>query len=241
MKGYIHSIETMGLVDGPGIRVVVFLSGCALRCAYCHNPDTWKLKEGKLISSEELIRRILRYKSYFKFSGGGVTFSGGEPLLQVEFLKEMLKLCRENGIHTAIDTAGCGIGGYEDILSNVDLVIFDIKHLNPEGYKELTGHSIDESEKFLEAVQRKGNKLWIRQVVTPGINDNDHYMEALAKKISTLKNVEKLELLPYHRLGVNKYEALSMNYKLAEVEEMDKSKVKAWEEWIIEYIKKNKA
>lgn len=241
MKGNVHSVESMGLVDGPGIRVIVFLAGCFLRCAYCHNPDTWGLSAGKEISSEDLLRQILRYKTYFKASGGGVTFSGGEPLLQKDFLKEMLMLCRENGIHTAIDTAGCGVGGYDDILEYTDLVLFDIKHVEAMGYKELTGHTIYESESFLEAVQRKGNKLWIRQVVIPGINDNDRYMKALAEKISSLEKVERIELLPYHKLGVNKYEALGIKYKLSEVNEMDRTNVKVWEQWIINYVKKNKA
>ena len=136
LKGRIHSIETMGLVDGPGIRVVVFMQGCALRCQYCHNPDTWsdKGEDNLELTPEELVNRIVRFRSYFERSGGGVTFSGGDPLRQPEFLKECLKLCKEKGIHTTLDTSGVGAGNYEEILKYTDLVLFDVKHLTAEGY-----------------------------------------------------------------------------------------------------------
>ncbi|WP_040212118.1 pyruvate formate-lyase-activating protein [Clostridium polynesiense] len=228
----------MGLVDGPGVRVVVFFQGCSLRCAFCHNPDTWGANEGEEITSQDLLKKILRYKTYFKSSGGGITFSGGEPLLQPDFLIEMLKLCRENGIHTTIDTAGCGIGKYSEILKYTDLVLFDIKHIDAEEYKKMTRNNINESLKFLEAVQQSGNKMWIRQVIIPNLNDSREYIKGLADIINTLNNVEKVELLPYHLLGVSKYEALGKKYRLEGVPEMDKEKNKELEDYLKTLISK---
>ena len=229
VRGKIHSIETMGLVDGPGIRVVVFMQGCALRCLYCHNPDTWTLdgnKDAQELTPEELVNKIARFRSYFERSGGGVTFSGGDPLKQPEFLKEALRLCKEKGIHTTLDTSGVGYGNYEDILQYTDLVLYDVKHLTREGYKDITGIAIDETEKFLEACKKMNTKLWIRQVVVPGKTDSEEYITELGKFIKTLNNVEKVELLPYHLLGVNKYETLGIKYRLDGVEAMDKDKCK---------------
>lgn len=232
VKGRIHSVETMGLVDGPGIRFVVFTQGCKLRCAYCHNPDTWECGAGEEILAEELINKIRKYKNYFKSSGGGVTFSGGEPLLQPEFLLECLKLCKENDIHTTLDTAGIGFGDYEEILKYVDLVMFDIKHIEREGYKKLVGGDIDKSLEFLKICQDMNKKIWIRQVVVPGITDSKEYLVELKKVIDNIKNVEKIELLPYHVLGVNKYEGLSIKYRLEGVEPMDKVLLKELEQEI---------
>ncbi|WP_160677877.1 pyruvate formate-lyase-activating protein [Clostridium sp. C8-1-8] len=233
IKGKIHSIESMGLVDGPGIRVVVFFQGCKLRCAYCHNPDTWDCNNsGTETSAEELIKKILRFKPYFDKSGGGVTFSGGEPLLQPEFLIECLKLCKENGIHTTLDTAGYGLGAYEEILEYVDLILFDIKHIKREAYKQLTLSEVDESIKFLEVAQTLNKRLWIRHVVVPGITDGEKHLEELGQYILNIKNVEKVELLPYHVLGVNKYENMNMKYRLKDVKPMDKEYTKAWQDKI---------
>lgn len=227
-KGLIHSIETMGLVDGPGIRVVVFMQGCALRCKYCHNPDTWTNSGENLqeFTPEELVNKVKRFRSYFEQSGGGVTFSGGDPLKQPEFLLESLKLCKAEGIHTTLDTSGVGLGNYEEILKYTDLVLYDVKHLTAEGYKEMTGIAIDESLKFLDACKAAGTKLWIRQVVVPGETDSEEYITELGKFIKTLDNVEKVELLPYHLLGVNKYENMGLKYRLDGVPAMDKDKCK---------------
>ena len=230
IKGKIHSVESMGLVDGPGIRVVVFMQGCTLRCLYCHNPDTWTLdgnKDALDFTPEELVNKISRFRSYFEKSGGGVTFSGGEPLKQPEFLKETLKLCKEAGIHTTLDTSGVGFGDYEEILKYTDLVLYDVKHLTREGYKDMTGIEIDETQKFLEACKKMGTKMWIRQVVVPGKTDSEEYIRELGKFIKTLDNVEKVELLPYHLLGVNKYETLGIKYRLEGLEAMDKEACKA--------------
>lgn len=229
IKGKIHSVESMGLVDGPGIRVVVFMQGCALRCLYCHNPDTWTLdgnKDALDFTPEELVNKISRFRSYFEKSGGGVTFSGGDPLKQPEFLKETLKLCKEAGIHTTLDTSGVGFGDYEEILKYTDLVLYDVKHLTREGYKDMTGIEIDETQKFLEACKKMGTKMWIRQVVVPGKTDSEEYIRELGKFIKTLNNVEKVELLPYHLLGVNKYETLGIKYRLEGLEAMDKEACK---------------
>ena len=230
IKGKIHSVESMGLVDGPGIRVVVFMQGCTLRCLYCHNPDTWTLdgnKDALDFTPEELVNKISRFRSYFEKSGGGVTFSGGDPLKQPEFLKETLKLCKEAGIHTTLDTSGVGFGDYEEILKYTDLVLYDVKHLTREGYKDMTGIEIDETQKFLEACKKMGTKMWIRQVVVPGKTDSEEYIRELGKFIKTLDNVEKVELLPYHLLGVNKYETLGIQYRLEGLEAMDKEACKA--------------
>lgn len=227
--GRIHSIESMGLVDGPGIRVVVFFQGCSLRCKYCHNPDTWEYGGGEEYTASDLVNKIKRYKPYFETSNGGVTFSGGEPLRQPEFLIEVLKLCKKEGIHTCIDTSGFGVGMYDEILKYTDLVLFDIKEITRENYKKVTLMNIDESLKFLEAVQKNGTKMWIRHVVVPGLTDGEEHIRELKEFISTLNNVEKVELLPYHVLGVNKYEKMGIKYPLEGLEPMDKEKIKEYE------------
>lgn len=213
-KARIHSIETMGLVDGPGVRVVVFMQGCKLRCAYCHNPDTWGLKGGQEITTEELLNKIKRYKAYFKNSGGGVTLSGGDPLLQPEFVSEFFKSCKEEGIHTALDTAGYGFGEYDEILKYTDLVLLDIKHIDETEHKKLTGKGRNGFLEFLAAVKRNRNKLWIRHVVVPGITDSDEHIKRVAEYINTIPNVEKVELLPYHTYGEDKYKDLNLSYRL---------------------------
>lgn len=236
-RGRIHSIESMGLVDGPGIRTVVFFQGCKLRCAYCHNPDTWNPEGGNEITPDQLLKKILRYKPYFEKSGGGVTFSGGDPLLQPEFLLEMLKLCKEKGIHTAIDTAGYGFGDYDEILKYTDLILLDIKHVDDIGYKNLTGKSKIGLDNFLAAAQNSDCKLWIRHVIVPGITDSKEHIEKLQEIIGEIKNVEKIELLPYHTMGTYKYEKLGVPYRLEGVEPMDKVYVKQLENMLKENIK----
>ncbi len=221
VEGRIHSIESMGLVDGPGIRTVIFFKGCNLRCAYCHNPDTWNFSGGTMYRPEELLKKILRYKPYFDKSNGGVTFSGGEVLLQPEFLKEILKLCKENKIHTTIDTAGYGYGDYEKILKYTDLILLDIKQVDDISYKKLTGKNKQGFDDFVNACEKAGKKLWIRHVVVPGITDSKEHIEKLAEIIKGIKNVEKVELLPYHTLGVSKYNELSIEYRLKGIESMD--------------------
>ena len=237
IKGKINSIETLGLVDGPGIRFVVFMQGCPLRCKFCHNPETWILNEYKEeYTKEELMDKILKYKSYFKDTGG-VTFSGGEPLLQKEFLLEILKLCKENDIHTCIDTAGT-ILDCEDILKYTDLVIFDIKGTNKDNYKNMTSYNIENSLKFISLCNDMNKKIWIRAVIVPGINDNEDYINDLIKVIKQIKNVENIELLPYHTIGVHKYNDLGINYILNNVPDMDKEKCKQLEKKLKEGLNK---
>ncbi|APC42036.1 pyruvate formate-lyase-activating protein [Clostridium estertheticum] len=227
VKGKIHSIETMGLVDGPGIRVVVFFQGCKLRCAYCHNPDTWQLSGGTEMTPDEIVKKIIRFKPYFNRSGGGVTFSGGDPLLQSEFLLECLKLCKQNGIHTALDTAGFGDGNYDEILKYTDLVLLDIKQTTGKGYVTLTGKDTTDVNIFLESLRKSKSRVWVRHVVVPGITDSEEHITKLAKIINEeVPNLDKVELLSYHVLGVSKYEELSIPYKLKGVEAMDKDKTK---------------
>lgn len=222
VKGRIHSIETMGLVDGPGIRVVVFFQGCTLRCKFCHNPDTWSMDLGEEYTPQELVNRIKRFKPYFETSNGGVTFSGGEPLRQPQFLLEVLKLCKAEGIHTCIDTSGVGFGDYDEILKYTDLVLYDVKHFTKEEYENVTQIKMGEALNFLEAMKRNNTKLWIRHVVVPGLTDGVEHIKALNEYIKTILNVQKVELLPYHVLGVNKYETMNIRYPLEGVEPMDK-------------------
>ena len=231
IKGAVDSIETFGLVDGPGIRTVVFLSGCKLRCKYCHNPEMW-VKGEENYTPELLAKKILRNKNYFKRKGG-VTFSGGEPLLQSKFIIEVIKILKKENIHIAIDTAGVGNGNYEEVLKYVDLVILDIKHVNRFHYYDLTNHKIDESLKFIETLNKSGKSVWIRQVVVPGVMDNIDYLKKLSGMIKKIKGVEKIEFLPYHKLGSEKYKKLGLNDPYKNLEEMDKEKCqKLFEEFM---------
>lgn len=230
IKGSIAQIESMGLVDGPGIRTVVFLSGCKLRCIFCHNPEMFKLGELNY-TPEELFNKILRNKPYFK-NNGGVTFSGGEPLLQYDFLVETCKLLKKENINIALDTAGAGNGNYDEILKLVDLVIFDIKAIDDNNYKEITANNINESLKFLKRCQELNKKTWLRQVIIPGINDNEDYINKLVEFIKPLKNIEKIELLPYHTMAKEKYNKLNLPYKLKNTIDMNIDRCKELEKLI---------
>jgi len=230
-SGYIHSIETMGLVDGPGIRVVVFMQGCPLRCLFCHNPETWNKKSDNKMTSKEIVDEVRKYRPYIE-KDGGVTFSGGEPLLQTEYLLEMLKMCKDAGLHTCIDTSGTGYSKeyLDEVLKYTDLVILDIKAIDDIGYKEMTGKEIDEFNYFVERLNKSNNKVWIRQVIIPNINDNEEYIFKLKKYIKKIKNIEKKELLPYHSMGIEKYKKLNLKYRLIDTLDMDKEKCKKLEE-----------
>lgn len=219
--GSVSKIETFGLVDGPGIRTVVFLSGCKLRCKYCHNPEMWQLGNPNY-TPNELVDKILRYKPYFNRNNGGVTFSGGEPLLQSKFLLEVCKLLKKENIHIVLDTAGVGNGNYDEILSYVDLVLLDIKHITNKGYQDLTGQSIDEVETFIQSLNKTNIPVWIRQVIVPGIMDNDEYLKGLKEYIKKIKNIEKIEFLPYHELALEKYKMLGIKSPFEPLPVMDK-------------------
>lgn len=220
IRASIDSIETFGLVDGPGIRVVVFLNGCKLRCKYCHNPEMWNKKENNY-SPQELVEKIKKYKSYFK-KNGGVTFSGGEPLLHSDFIIETAKLLKQENIHIALDTSGVGLGKYDELLQYIDLVILDIKHTTPTGYKELTNINIEESEKFIQELNKTTIPVWIRQVIVPGIMDSYEYIDSLIKYLYKINNITRVDFLPFHRLGREKYLSLGLKYPYEEKNEMDK-------------------
>ncbi len=235
MKAKIHSIETMGLVDGPGIRTVLFFQGCKLRCKYCHNPDTWDINTGKEMSVEEIIKMLRRYKPYYGDTGG-ITCSGGEPLLQSEFLTELFKECKKEGISTCIDTAGYGNGNYTELLSYTDLVIMDLKHIEYEKYNYITGGNISKANEFLDEVKNKNIPLWIRHVVVPDLTDNEEHIKKLGKYIKTIPNVKKVELLPYHILGVEKYKTMGINYTLEGILPMDKEKTEKLQKIISDIV-----
>ena len=222
LKGWIHSLESMGLVDGPGIRSVAFLQGCPLRCLYCHNPDAQDFSGGKSYTPQELVNWFLRFRPYYERSGGGVTFSGGEPLQQPEFLIQCLRLLRQEGIHTCIDTSGVGKGCYEEILSHTDLVLYDVKHPVAEEYRRITGLSPEPTRIFLEKAQEMGVPLWIRHVVVPGLTDSLEHLESLRDFVAGIRHVQRVELLPFHKLGAHKYKLLGRQDPLEQVPAMDR-------------------
>ena len=221
MIGYINKLETFSTVDGPGVRVAVFMQGCPLRCKFCHNPETWKVNVGLKYTSKELLNVILKYKNYIE--DGGVTFSGGEPLLQSDFLLEILKLCNENNIHTCLDTSGTNFKN-EEILLYTDLVILDIKALDDNSYIDMTNKNMEDFWLFLNTCEKLKKKVWIRQVIIPCINDNLEYVLNLKEKLKTFKCIEKIELLPYHNMAIEKYEKLGIDYPLKGTLAMDKEK-----------------
>ena len=223
MKASIDSIETMGLVDGPGIRVVIFFNGCKLRCKYCHNPETW-VRGNDNMTVEEVYNKIMRCEPYFR-NNGGVTFSGGEPLLHSDFIIELSKMLKEKNIHIALDTAGVGNGNYVELLSYIDLVLLDIKHTNSEGYKYITGSDIKYQEEFIETLNRLNKKVWIRQVIVPGITDNNEYILSLKEYLKKINNIERIDLLPYHTMAIDKYKTLGIKYPLEGVPSMDKDRL----------------
>ena len=222
MKSSIDSIETFSTVDGPGIRTVVFFNECKLRCIYCHNPEMWCKREFNY-TAHELVEKILKNKEYFG-NNGGVTFSGGEPLLQNEFLIEVCKRLKKENIHIALDTSGVGDSNYEEILKHIDLIIFDIKHTTKDGFKKITRIETSEYEKFISIANNLNKKFWIRQVIVPGIMDNEEYLESLNKYIKNNfndYNIEKIEFLPYHKLGREKYIKLNIPYPCEDILEMN--------------------
>lgn len=231
--GYIHSLETFGTVDGPGVRFVVFFQGCPMRCQYCHNPDTWKLEDGQEMSAEEIIRKYERNKSFYRT--GGITATGGEPMMQMDFLLELFTLAKAKGIHTCIDTSGVmfsenreseAFGKIQKLMEVTDLVMLDIKHMEEGCHKELTGHSNAHILAFAKYLDEIGKPMWIRHVVVPGITFVEKELMALGEFLKNVSNVEKLEVLPYHSLGKVKYENLGLEYALKDVLQLTKAEAK---------------
>lgn len=243
MTGYIHSTESFGTVDGPGIRFVIFLQGCPLRCKFCHNPDTWELRQGTEMTSDELIAMYLKNKAFY--SKGGITVTGGEPLLQIDFLLELFTKAKECGIHTCIDTSGItykpGNDSYNEKLSKLldmtNLVMLDIKHIDPEKHKELTGFGNEDILKFAEFVDEKGIEICIRHVVIEGLTDSADDLRALGRFIGKLRHLKYLDVLPYHTMGVNKYKELGMTYPLEATPATSKEKALECKNYILQGIK----
>ena len=234
--GYIHSLESFGTVDGPGVRFVVFFQGCPMRCQYCHNPDTWSLEDGKEIQADEVIRRIERNRSYYK--KGGITATGGEPLMQPEFLLELFTKAKQKGIHTCLDTSGImfvenreseAFKRIESIMKVTDLVMLDIKHIEDDAHKNLTAHSNANVLAFAKYLDEIGKPVWIRHVVVPNITYKEEELQKLGEFMKTLSNIQKLEVLPYHALGKVKYENLGMDYVLKDTPQLSKQQGKAAE------------
>lgn len=218
MKGKIHSIQSLGTVDGPGVRAVVFTSGCPLRCIYCHNPDTWEMR-GEEWDAKKLAEKLLRLYPYIK--NGGVTFSGGEPCLQAKFLTELASFLKERGLHIALDTSGAVYSKDVDLLlDTVDLVLLDIKFTDDEAYKLNTGATLTQVVEFLDRLEEKGKDVWIRHVVVPDLNDSDDDIKRLAQLIKPYKCVKKTELLPFKKLCLEKYESLGIPFPLRDTPEM---------------------
>ena len=230
MTGKIHSFESFGTVDGPGIRFVVFLQGCPMRCLYCHNPDTWNFGGGTEYTPEEVAARVLKYKNYFT-GGGGVTVSGGEPMLQAEFVGQLFTLLGAKGISTALDTSGVLFdeaepNKFDGLLNVTDLVLLDIKHIDDKEHKKLTGHSNRSVLAFARYLSDIGKPVWIRHVLVPGITDDDGYLHDLKTFITSLKNVQKVEVLPYHTMGEVKYKKLGYDYPLGGVRPPSSERIK---------------
>lgn len=215
-------MESFGTVDGPGIRFVVFMQGCPLRCRFCHNPDTWDVNRGKEYTPEQLMEEIKRYKSFMDYSGGGVTFTGGEPLLQAAFVAQVFKMCKEQGISTVIDTSGFIWNEHvAEALEYTDLVLLDIKNYDPEVYRMITGGALSPTLKLLDYLRKKNIKTWVRYVLVPGLTDNMDSIRQLAKYLFDYPNVEKIELLPFHKMGEYKWKELNLEYKLYDTPEPD--------------------
>lgn len=220
LKGYVHSLESFGSVDGPGVRYIIFLTGCAMRCQFCHNPDTWDMKKGTLYTADELLGKAMKYRTYWA-DEGGITVSGGEPLLQIDFLTELFRKAKANGIHTTLDTSGNPFtreepffSKFNELMKYTDLVMLDIKHIDDEQHKILTGctnKNILDMARYLSDIKKP---VWIRHVLVPERSDYDEYLIKLDEFIQSLDNVQKVEVLPYHTLGAYKWDELGYDYKL---------------------------
>ncbi len=235
MKGYVHSLQSLGTVDGPGVRSVVFLSGCPLRCVYCHNPDTWTREENQLTEAEELACRLVRFYPFIK--NGGVTFSGGEPLLQAEFVTEVVTHLKREGLHVAIDTCGAPVTpSVERLIEVADMFLLDIKMTTEEDYKHYTGGSLAATMAFLDLLEKAGKDVWIRHVVVPGINDPEEDILRLAELIKGYTCIKKAELLPYKNLCLEKYRTLGIPFPLEDTPPMKADALEALEKVLAEAL-----
>ena len=239
MLGFIHSTESFGTVDGPGVRFVIFLQGCPMRCKYCHNPDTWKMNTGALRSAQSLIQDYQRNAPFY--TKGGITVTGGEALMQIDFLLELFGLAKEQGIHTCLDTSGVtyrpGESNYNEKLDKLmeltDLVMLDIKHIDPEAHKDLTGHDNGGILAFAKYLAEKNVPVWIRHVVVPGVTDDPVQLTRLGEFLGQLPNVKALDVLPYHIMGVSKYRELGIPYPLEGVEPATRQQAKEAKQTIL--------
>ncbi len=232
MTGRIHSFQSLGTADGPGVRAVVFMQGCPLRCACCHNPDTWDFNGGKEATPEEIFLKIKRLKNYFGESGG-VTVSGGEPLMQPEFIKELFTLCKTDGITTAIDTSGCVLNNdIKDVLKLTDTVLLDYKYITDELYKTKVGCEKIKVDEFLEYLNSQNINTWIRQVIIKDLNNNESSVSALKELKEKFSCIKKIELLPFKKLCIEKYEKLNLQFPLAETPETTKQEIEELSEYL---------
>lgn len=231
VMGKIHSVESFGSADGPGVRYIIFLKGCGMRCKYCHNPDTWGVEGATEESAEEVLKKAMRYKNYWK-NNGGITVSGGEALLQIDFLIELFRLAKENNVHTTLDTSGNPFtreepffGKFNELMKYTDLYMLDIKHIDNEEHKKLTGCPNENILDMAKYLSDNGKSMWIRHVLVPGYTDSKEQLLRLKEFIDSLKMVERVEILPYHTLGVFKWEELGIKYELLGVNPPSKENV----------------
>lgn len=248
MKGYIHSIESFGTVDGPGIRLVVFFQGCPMRCLYCHNPDTWELHTGSLMTVDELLELYQKNSSFYK--NGGITATGGEPMMQMDFLLSLFAQAKERGIHTCLDTSGIVFSKdstssiyhkTERLLAVTDLVMLDIKHIDPDFHTKLTNHSNERVLDFLHFLNQKKKPVWIRHVVVPGLTDDSNNLKELGYYLSSFSNIKALDVLPYHSMGKQKYKELGISYPLKDTPDADAKQANKARQQIINAMKERKA
>ena len=231
IKGCIHSLESFGSVDGPGVRYVIFVSGCAMRCQFCHNPDTWAKDGGELMTPEEVLKKALRYKTYWK-EKGGITVSGGEALLQIDFVTELFRLAKEKGVNTCLDTSGNPFSleepfksKFDELMKYTDLFMLDIKHMDDAAHRKLTGQTNQNILEMAAYLSDHGKSMWIRHVLVPGITTEEDELYRLRSFLDTLKTVERVEVLPYHTLGVFKWKELGIPYQLEGVDPPTKEQI----------------
>lgn len=244
MIGFVHSRESFGTVDGPGIRYVIFMQGCPMRCKYCHNPDTWEMNVGEKVTSEEIIAEYLKNRSFYEH--GGITVTGGEPLMQTEFVTELFTLAKKHGIHTCIDTSGVTyspdnteyLEKLEKLLDVTDLVMLDIKHIDNEAHIELTGKENTNILAFARHLSDRNIPLWIRHIIVPGITDDPDEQYRLGEFIGELRDLKALDVLPYHTMGVSKYTELGIPYQLEGIDALPMGEAVKAKKVIIEGIKK---